>query len=361
MLEAPRRVTPARALISHKGSNPHVMIVGDVAHSTDLNLGLAFSGKKGNILKEWLYWNDIPLNTVHFSAVLLTPPSCDNLDFYLMKKTEIKQLGAPYSAPPVQTARYLDPHWLFEVARLKDEIEQVRPNIVVGLGSIAAWALTGEYKLKKWRGVTLESTLVPGQKCLLTYTPDQVNAQYNLRPVVKLDFAKVARECHTPEISRPKKVIFVPETLEEFQALYNRHLAQATYLSIDIETAMKQVTCIGFSPNRNLAVVVPFFDKTRPGASYWPSVSEEVSAWNLVARICASPAKKVFQNGAYDVQYLWRVHKIPVMNWRHDTMILHHSLQPEMDKSLGFLASLHLDLPEWKSMRTKTDTEKLGE
>ncbi len=59
---------------------------------------------------------------------------------------------------------------------------------------------------------------------------------------------------------------------------------------------------------------------------------------------------KVFQNGMYDMQYLWSM-GLTVVNPRHDTMLLHHSLVPEMLKGLGFLGSIYTSEPAWKLMR----------
>lgn len=70
--------------------------------------------------------------------------------------------------------------------------------------------------------------------------------------------------------------------------------------------------------------------------------------------ICASSGIKVAHNGMYDVQYLWRA-GVPVKNFTEDTMILNHSLQPEMQKSLGFLGSVHTDEASWKIMRQRGD------
>jgi hypothetical protein len=39
-------------------------------------------------------------------------------------------------------------------------------------------------------------------------------------------------------------------------------------------------------------------------------------------------------------------------------MLLHHALQPEMDKGLGFLGTVYTDELPWKFMRTKHETLK---
>jgi hypothetical protein len=51
-----------------------------------------------------------------------------------------------------------------------------------------------------------------------------------------------------------------------------------------------------------------------------------------------------------------------INNMLHDTMLLHHSLFPEMLKGLGFLGSVYTNEQSWKLMsRPKTDTEKRDE
>jgi hypothetical protein len=41
---------------------------------------------------------------------------------------------------------------------------------------------------------------------------------------------------------------------------------------------------------------------------------------------------------------------IPLTQWTDDTMLMHHALQIEMKKSLGFLASIYSDELAWKFM-----------
>jgi hypothetical protein len=70
-----------------------------------------------------------------------------------------------------------------------------------------------------------------------------------------------------------------------------------------------------------------------------------------------SPIPKTFQNGLYDLQYIWSCWKCPTKNFEHDTMLLHHSLQPELPKSLGFMGSVYTDEISWKLLRALVDSE----
>jgi len=52
---------------------------------------------------------------------------------------------------------------------------------------------------------------------------------------------------------------------------------------------------------------------------------------------------------------------IRVLGAAHDTMLLHHALQPESLKGLGFLGSIYTDHGPWKAERKGTDTIKRDE
>ena len=67
---------------------------------------------------------------------------------------------------------------------------------------------------------------------------------------------------------------------------------------------------------------------------------------------------KLFQNGLYDIAFLWRAYGIRTMGAAEDTMLLSHALQPESLKGLGYLGSIYSDEKSWKHMRRKDETIK---
>jgi hypothetical protein len=122
------------------------------------------------------------------------------------------------------------------------------------------------------------------------------------------------------------------------------------------------VTCIGFAPSQDRAIVVPFYDSRKKDRSYWPTEHHERKAWAIVERILSNPKiRKVFQNGLYDIAFLWRSCGLKVFGAEEDTMLLHHSLQPESIKDLGFLGSVYTDEGAWKKLRAKRTTIKAEE
>src|SRR5204862_7150081 len=137
-----------------------------------------------------------------------------------------------------------------------------------------------------------------------------------------LDLAKASREAAFPEVVRPEVDAYIPETLEDLEWFYEQHIRGCKILSVDIETAGTQITCIGFAPSRAVALVVPFVDPRRARGSYWPSRELELAAWEFVRMVLSGPEPKVFQNGLYDISFLWRSYRIKTVNAEHDTMLL---------------------------------------
>ncbi len=190
-----------------------------------------------------------------------------------------------------------------ELDRLGDEILSHDPNLIVALGNTAIWALLGTTGVRKLRGTTAVSThCVSGYKLLFGRCP---------------------------------------------------------LLSIDIETTGTRITCIGFAPRPDLTLVVPFDDERAESGSYWATPQLERQCWQLVREVLEdSTIKKLFQNGMYDIAFTLRSYKIKTLGAIHDTMLLHHALQPESLKSLGFLGSIYTNHGPWKSERKRSDTVK---
>ena len=143
-------------------------------------------------------------------------------------------------------------------------------------------------------------------------------------------------------------MIYTEPLLHDLVRFEADHIRDAKYLSVDIETRDNQITCIGFAPATNIALVVPFEDLRKPGGSYWGSLEAELAAWEWVRHVLDGPVPKVFQNGLYDLHRLWRSYGIPVKNVEHDTMLLHHALQPESPKGLDYLGSIYTNEAAWK-------------
>jgi uracil-DNA glycosylase family 4 len=262
--------------------------------------------------------------------------------------------------PPLLKSKFVRREFIPEIERLGDEIVEANPNIVICLGNTALWAMCGVTAISKLRGTTRLSThTAAGFKTIATYHPAAVLRQWELRPVTVVDLAKAARESEFPEIRRPKREIWIEPTLEDIHEFVEQYIYPAQFMALDIETAGNQVTCIGMAPSPNLGIVVPFVDPRKKGRSYWPTAKMERAAWEACRRpIEDRRIRKALQNGMYDIAFLWRAQGIRVINASEDSMLLHHALQPESLKGLGFLGSVYTDEGSWKQMREKHTTIK---
>lgn len=261
--------------------------------------------------------------------------------------------------PALVKGKYVRQEFIHELERLGDELVTCNPNLIICLGNSALWALTGQVGISKVRGTTSISThTAAGFKLLPTYHPAAVLRQWELRPVTIVDLMKAKREAEYPEIRRPKREIWIEPTLEDLHAFASRYIAGCRHLAVDIETAGNQVTCIGFAPSGSVALVIPFLDERRKGRSYWPTAAMESAVWLFVRQILEDGRiSKIFQNGLYDVAFLWRANGIAVRGADEDTMLAHHALHPESLKSLGFLGSIYCEEGSWKVER-KSNTIK---
>jgi hypothetical protein len=160
-----------------------------------------------------------------------------------------------------------------------------------------------------------------------------------------------------PEIRRPAREIWIEPTLDDLNTFEREYILRSPKLSIDIENIGDQISCIGFAPTKDRALVVPFISKENKTGSYWSTLDEEMLALDWCRRMCKLDKAVVGQNILYDVNHLWSKYGITVPYVAEDSMLLHHALQPEMEKGLGFLGSIYTEEPPWKMMR-KAETLK---
>lgn len=264
--------------------------------------------------------------------------------------------------PQLLTSKYVRREFERELERLGDEILQIDPNLIVCLGNTALWALAGRTGISKLRGTTLLSShCVSGYKLLSTYHPAAVLRQWELRPTTLADLMKASREASFPEIRRPHREIWIEPSLSDIVRFIAEEITPLVdpLLSVDIETSGNRVTCIGIAPSASVGIVIPFDDSRAKSGCYWPTVADEKHAWALIRGVLEDGStRKLFQNGAYDIAFLWRAYGIGVRGATEDTMLCHHALHPEALKGLGFLGSIYGNEGAWKSDRPKTKTIK---
>ena len=328
-----------------------IAIVGEAWSRHDEETGRPFSGPSGRILNGLLRQVGINRDECLLTSVFnFRPPSSDIEALCGPRATAIPDYNF------IRPGKYIRAEFAEEIARLFSELESFSPTLILALGNLPLWAICKKTGIKKYRGTPLLSH--NGKwKVLPTWPPAALGRQWNLRPIAYADFSKAVRQAAFPEVVRPRREIWIEPSLRDIEDFYDQHIRGCTELSVDIETSHGQITEIGFAPSRSLALVIPFYSRSAPRGNYWPSAAEEKSAWLWVKRILAE--KPCFgQNFLYDMDYLWKTMGITCPKQSDDTMLLHHALQPELEKGLGFLGSIYTDEPSWKFMRADNETLK---
>jgi uracil-DNA glycosylase len=331
-----------------------ILILGEAWGEQEEREGKAFVGPTGWELNRMLSEAGIKRSDCFLTNVFNFRPPGNKIEALCSIKSE-----GIYSYPSIGKQGYIHKQFRGELERLADEIDEVNPNVIIAMGNTASWAMLGKTSISKIRGtVQLSTHTVTGYKVLPTYHPAAIFRQWSLRPITVMDLIKGKRESLFPDIQLPQRQIWIEPTLEDIYEFDRCYIRSCERLAIDIETSGSAITCIGFAPRKDIAIVVPGIVVRRSGRSYWPSVDVERKVYKVIKDILTRPIPKVFQNGLYDIAFIYRAWRIGVRNAEHDTMLLHHAQYPESLKSLGFLGSVYTNEGAWKGMREKIGTIK---
>ena len=345
-----------------KEPGPSIAFVGEAPDEKEAIAGHPFVGGPGRIFNWFLASAGVKRDSVYVGNSFRSRPPENKIAKFFVKKAAAKKQGIESNLPPCGDHGLVLPEHEPDVLQLIEDLNKLRPNIIVAMGNTAMWALTGIGKgITEQRGYIMESTTVPGTKVIPTFHPASVMLNWNQAALVGMDFTKAVRESAYPEVRRPLRELWIEPTIEDIRTFYTQKIrplrGTGQPVAADVETVTYfdpeprvVITCIGFAPSPDCGISIPFRD-ARMGrdGTYW-SVEQEAEAWGVIEEICGDPdLKLVFQNGPYDIQVLLD-HGVPIHHVPEDTMICHHAKQIELPKGLGVLASLYTDEVAWKMM-----------
>jgi DNA polymerase-1 len=278
---------------------------------------------------------------------------------------------------PPGTSLYSLDHNILQASinRLRHELEEVQPNVIIPLGDEPLRVICGVSGIQKWRGSILESSLVPGVKCVPSVHPAWiVSGMWKWEPVlVHVDLRRAISESQTREISLPVRNAIVGPSLSTVLE-YIKECENHDILSVDIEvygyskTGTGEIGCVGIGYIPLEALCIPF---VRHGSSPYWGIHEEGIIWRALATLLQNnKIKKVGQNLAFEWIYFW-LHNIYPSTMYIDTMLLHHTLYPdfgaaediwgrrtrtdEPGHSLAFINSQYTTTPYYKDDGRRRD------
>ncbi len=235
---------------------------------------------------------------------------------------------------------------------LEAELEHLRGStkVVCCLGATPSHQLLGDVgKIGNIRGsvyvkddIPVVTTYHPSYLMRMTYNRGE--EKVDLLAVWQEDLAKVKRI--SEEGWHPPKELFnIEPTLGEIEAYVKARVDGHDLIAVDIETSGDEIVVVGLAHNGEEAISVPLL--TQGGKRYW-SEGDEIIARNQVQALFYSNGL-MFQNALFDVPFLRRNgYVIPYENIKHDTLLLHHAIHPELPHNLAFIVSTYGNTPYWK-------------
>src|SRR6266853_2257903 len=322
-LNKPLRIVP--------GTGPRdakIVIVGEAPGSYEVAQLKPFVGPAGGVLEQCLHAAGLIRSEVYVTNVVKIQPKNNDIAPYFTAKGTFTVEGQKW------------------VESLYEELDGLKPNIVVACGATAFAALTGRSKILKLRGYIFEP--LPGvsvKKILPTIHPSYaLRGQYISRHLIAADLKKAKAEGQFPELRRPNRQLVYDFTDVRECLEWLRYFEEAPIVGFDIEVVNFELACIAFSDDPMRAISIPLSGK-------W-TLEDEAQIWLGIQRVLGNERSiKVVQNAIFDIQFLLMKCGIVVRGPIHDTMISHSVQYPELRKGLDFLGSLYCGATEfWKDL-----------
>ena len=322
-------------LMGHGPKDARIMFVGEAPGATEDNGGLPFQGRAGQLLNRLLAERGIRREDVYVTnAVKCRPP-----ENATPNRSQVKACN-PY---------------------LIQEIETVKPEVIVTLGNIPLQAILKRSGIMKYRGQAVEATF-GSHRCVVLPTLHPAAALRNPKngPLIEVDLdnlRSIISGGSGRSIVDPKKfkIHFVTNRAilaKCLKSLEKSYRKRDSYIAYDIETEGRNpfVPNVYGKPRRIWMIAIA----DRDDRSWVIPLEHEESPWKHKANKVLKRLKKyletpwfwkIAQNGKFDNRWL-RLRGIkPYLNF--DIMLAQHLIDENSPKSLEFLATLYFNAPNW--------------
>lgn len=332
-----------------------ILVVGEFPSVGDEKKGRLFSDSAGSELMKMLSEAGFSTDMIRFTTVLRHRPHAAQLKYVWTKeKKDATQFG--FAGSELNGA-YFSPEIKPDLYDLGREIAESNPDLIIALGDIALWALTGNVSLAKFRG-SLERLLPHFDreaKVIATYSPAQILKVWEWRWIAVRDLQRAHAEWDCSLEPEPLNLLIAPtyeQTIDTLRGLLSTAETKLTPLELsgDIETISRHISCIGFAWSTHDAICIPFI---KAGYASYFTLEEEFQILLLLRKLLTHPnVRRIGQHFSYDLQHIVRSWLVrPRID--HDTMLQQHAMLPGTPKDLAFIASLYCtNYTYWKDELT---------
>ena len=325
------------------------MVIGEAPSYDDLRKGHVFSGYSGDEFARLLNEAGITRTQTYSTYLVKTKVPGDSLEAWVATKK--KDITSDHT---MFRDKFVIPAFVESVNLLKKEIANVQPNVIITLGNVVTWALTGNWGVTSWRGSMLQTDLDCGigyfPKVLPTFVSGMMYRKPEWLPLMKTDLRRAVMMSASRELIVPNNHYIIRPTYSTVNGiltqLYDqleaaRVAGQGTKLrlGVDLETRSGHIACCGIAWSNTEALCIPFMCVERPEGYF--NFEEELQVLAMLEKVLTHPNVEVLgQNFSYDLQYFWRWFMFRPRVAR-DTMLMQHTMFPNMQKSLDYLSSMY--------------------
>lgn len=310
-----------------------LMILGEAPSHEETNVGKPFVGPSGRELDRLLKDAGVPRYEAWVTNVCKyeVPPNLSKkkLPFHVRAKNHGIDMDQ-------------------QLAELRTEINEIKPNVILALGGTALWALSGKDKISKFRGSLMWGM---GTKFVPTYHPahllhstsgGEIKGYWN-RQIMIFDMKRAYEEAKSPELILPNRVIQIAKNSGELYQFLQQY-KDYREMSVDIEAGGHCLPiCIGIAFTPRHSMVVPLWNSD--GISTIPT-SDLASMWVMLSKALMEK-DIVGQNFNYDRDKIRRL-GFTIRRIHSDTMLKAFAINPELPKGLAFLTSIYTREPFYK-------------
>ena len=300
-------------------------ILGEAPGQHEDRAGIPFVGASGNLLFRTLKQHGIDRSQCRVANVFWRRPPANDI-------SKVKE-------------RYA---LLFEnyKTRTLEDILATKPKCLLALGGTALQSLFPNFSIAEIRGFWLDWNGIP---VMPTWHPAAVLREDSLWLSFVSDIQKACAKflgtsTRVGISDIGTEVDLSPDNPDQFINAIKVVLQHNLNYALDIEVAQ------GNLPTMSL-VGIAYRDPATgriTAVNTHPTAPVVDALRQLSQRL---PDKAIFHNANFDLTWLYGQYGIEWCRAPHDTMVMHHILLPDQQKSLDFCASIWLDVPAWKHLR----------
>ncbi|KKN74525.1 hypothetical protein LCGC14_0389420 [marine sediment metagenome] len=343
-------------------SGPHnasIAIVGESYGSDEAYLQQPFVGRSGQENDKILSECGLSRDSIFCTNVINSQPWKNEMWRFFHPTQEARALGKT-----LIRGLYPQDNVILGLEKVRQQLAIVQPDIVIGYGNYALWALTeddfkiGDKDKRKvptgigaWRGSQLYCRPDMGGFPLLpTYHPAAALRTWPWRTLIKHDLSqRLPKAFEYGGWQEPKRDFIIRPSFDQTMkyivnlAVMLKTSPTPTEVSCDLETRNGHIACcgLGYDDASSDAICIPFMCAENP-EGYFTLDEEAMIVTNLCYILTHPNIRLIGQNFLYDAQYFAKWWGITVKCF-FDTMLMHHLCWPGTPMGLGHLSSLYCD------------------